>query len=176
MDANAAQIAGPGGQYLQIEPVRYQFEDLERQKAEVERRNAQILQRYGRYVLSKDDANWLMVRIAASDGRREWEAVDPAFRVQDLQRLVEWLRSLAAATRMEISKFRGIEPCLRLEAQRSGESVVLQALFESECHPSRRHSSGDPYVVEMIATPGALRRFADALEEKLRPFPIRELP
>lgn len=54
----------------------------------------------GRYqypeIVEGMDANWLMILMLASDGKRRWWSYDPALLTTEVSSLAGWLRNVAA--------------------------------------------------------------------------------
>jgi hypothetical protein len=115
------------------------------------------------------DANWLNVRMLASDGRRRWTSDEATLLTWDLQRLINWLRA-AADTELgthPIDVYSGLEPSLQFEA-RVNKTTTIRALFSDQFAPP----TGRPWI-DFTPGPNALQRFANALEHASVSFPIR---
>jgi hypothetical protein len=148
-----ARLTGPIEHQLELEPIGYQSGNA----------------------TNEWDANWLLVRIRAKDARREWSATDPAFLTWELRSLVSWLHGLADGERDRARAFGGIEPCLKFEADGSGDATRLRVRFQLEFLPPTREWWNAEAKAWIDFQPGAegLRRFADELEAELVRFPTR---
>ncbi len=146
-------LVGPPGRSLELQPLRYEF--------------ALAPGMLHAPVTNDWDANWLVVRMAAADERRQWSSADPAFLTWDLLRLVGWLRAVADRER-ELAVYSALEPNLQLEALQTGTRPKIQAHFSQVFKPP----TGTPSIVFAPET-AALHGFADALEVAMIPFPIR---
>jgi hypothetical protein len=118
-----------------------------------------------------DDANWLRVSLAASDGQRGWEADEPTLLTWEVARLIAWLRAIAAGEEHEPS-IDFIEPELALEVDGSGDEAIVTLTLAYGFRP--------PWVplfeaARLRVRPGAagLRDCADALAAALARFPER---
>jgi hypothetical protein len=150
-----ARLTGPPDHVFDLHPISYEFPEAN----------------------SGWDANWIVVRIAVTDGRRRWSATDPAFLTWELNSLVRWLRGLAHAAPDLDDSFGAIEPNLEFKAEVRGEGVRLRALFSHEFHPewAAWRSSGRKYDLSQVGVdfrPGlaGLRSFADDLGRELSAF------
>ena len=108
-----ARLTGPAAETLELTLLSYQFPWL-------------------------DEDNWLIVRLAVTDGERQWSATDPAFEVSDLWRLAEWLRKVADSDPDARPYWGATEPNLSFEVTGCGEATRLRALFAQAFHPSYR--------------------------------------
>jgi hypothetical protein len=141
-----ARLRGPTDHVLELTPLAYEFPDS-----------------------TEDyDANWVIVRMVASDGERRWLAEDPCFLTWDLFSLVFWIRGLAEGADGLLDCYSALEPNLQFERLGKGDATRLTAYFSQEYRPP----VGD---AEITFTPGAdgLRRFADELAAALLDFPVR---
>ena len=150
-----AQLTGPSPFRLDLTPLRYQFPGN----------------------TGDWDADWLVVKMHAADGNRDWESVDPAFLTWELRSLVEWLRALASGTEGDENWFGCVEPNLQFSAARDAAGICLRAVFEQEFRPpgTRIDEPGEDEEIEIEfrPSPEQLRRFADQLDAELEPFPVR---
>lgn len=152
-----ARLIGPESHILDLEPIRYEFP---------------IPGRLVDSPIDNDwDANWVIVRIDVNDGQRQWSATHPAFLTWDLLGLVDWLRGLAAGASVT-PRFEGMEPNLQFEAEATGESTMLKAIFQQEFLPPGLEVP-DVAVIEFYPGAEGLQRFADELKESMKGFPVR---
>lgn len=172
-----ARLQDEAGRYFVIAPLRYQFEDLERERSRVERKNQETQRPLGRgrIVLTDTDANWLVVRIEVSDGEDQWVETDPAFLVEELQKLVVWMRDRAEGVPDTELGYGILEQLLELRSEATENGLRLHATFFRRFRPQRPHAQTGPYVIELQPTADSMRRFADELEEELRSFPPRRV-
>jgi hypothetical protein len=155
MHDTAPRLIGPPRHVLELEPVSYQYH---------------IAGTILHAPITNDwDANWLNVRMLASDGRRHWTSTEPALLTWDLHRLINWLRAAADAElwTQPMDIYSGLEPSLQFEA-RVNKTTKIRALFTDQFAPP----TGRPWI-DFIPGPTALQRFADALEHTSASFPIR---
>lgn len=102
------------------------------------------------------------------DGQRRWSVVDPALLTWEVARLAQWLRAVAQGAAETPTVYEAIEPNLKFQARRAGDSVYLRATFDQEFSPWE----GEPWI-DFAPTADALRQFADDLDAALARFPER---
>jgi hypothetical protein len=155
-----ARLAGPPDRALELQLLSYEFAHAD----------------------DRWDANWLIVRIAAVDGPKQWSAAAPAFLTWELADLIAWLRKVADVCGDVRDGFDAIEPNLRFEAEGQGGSIQVRASLSHEFHPgwTAWRDSGSRYDLEDVVLAfelGAteLRQFADELAQELTRFPERSV-
>ena len=92
-----ARIGDALGRFMDLRPLRYEFDNLQERQALAAAWNASRAPGNPRRVVNEDDANYLIAQLTASDGEEPWSVAFPFLRVQDLRRQAEWLRSRADA-------------------------------------------------------------------------------
>jgi hypothetical protein len=150
-----AKLTGAADFSLELTPIEYQFPDN----------------------TEEWDADWLVVRMHASDGKREWTSIDPAFLTWELRSIAAWCRGLAAGVALPAPEHCCVEPNLQLLATSSEVGFLLKVVFEQEFRPPGTRWGEPDADLEVYADfhPSAeeLIRFADELEAELEPFPVR---
>ena len=151
-----ARLVARSAHWFSLTPASYQFVDLRTQ-------------------WNDDDANWLVVRLEAMLGGREWSAVDPALQTWDIAALASWCDAMAAGTLMAGNWWSGLEPNIRLEAGEASGGV--RTLFVELAH-----QFGPPALPidqelreQMDVERTALESVAGDLRSELRPFPVRRV-
>jgi len=115
------RLAGPPDHLLEFEPLRYQYPALPGRSQPG----------------SADwDANWVVVRILASDGERRWGNADPAFTTWELNELVQWFRYIASGELKAPAAFEATEPCLQFEVRSAPGVPQVRAVFDLEFRPA----------------------------------------
>src|SRR5258708_3914951 len=147
------RLIGPPRHLLELEPVSYQYH---------------IAGTILHAPITNDwDANWLNIRMLASDGRRQWTSTEPALLTWDLHRLING-RPAAADPELgtqPLDVASGLRPRRRVEAG-VNKTHRPRALLSAQSAPP----PGQPLIV-FIPRPPALPRFADALEHASASFP-----
>lgn len=155
-----ARLEGPSWRFMELLPLRYQFGHPD----PVAAASADVW-----------DANWLVVRLIARDGNREWTSDDPAFLTWELLDLAAWFQDLADRSSHDLIEFDGTEPNLHFTAEGSGDLTCLRAFFELEYRPENirwKIPFGELFV-EFVPGAEALRRFGKDLRSQLEEFPQR---
>lgn len=120
-----------------------------------------------------DDANWLIVRIAAEYSGISWTAEDSCLRTFELVRLREWLESVKEGELIDSEiAFTENELGFRYESQ----SGVLAIILDFRFHPkgdAYDYDVDDEYVVEFHVTSKQLSSLIDSLDRYIRKFPER---
>lgn len=124
---------------------------------------------------NETDANWLLVSISVDHPKGSWSSTDPSLLTWEVERLVDWLRSVANET-AEGDKLSFLEPNLRFEIV-DGSPKKIRAYFEWESRPNWAPSDGagmDDLWVEFELKFSDLLAAADSLEHDLQKFQRRE--
>jgi uncharacterized protein (TIGR02996 family) len=145
------RLIGPSDRALDLEPLGYEFDRASRDY----------------------DANWMVVRMEARDGRRQWSAVDAAFLTWELLDLAAWFRAIADAAPHVREMFGAIEPNLSFVVEGRGDAARVRAEFDAEFLPPQGEEATPCDFIEFQPGSAGLRRFADGLSLAMRPFPVR---
>jgi len=156
-----AHLVGPPDRSLELQPVRYQFEW-----------EGSVVSAPGDLDY---DANWLVVRLNASDGGRKWSADGATFLTWELEDLAAWFGDLAGRAIAVPSDFEGLEPNLHFSAEGVGDDTRLKAFYELEYRPEdiRWEIPFGEFFVEFRPSAETMKRFAQEMENQLREFPSR---
>jgi hypothetical protein len=154
----ALRLAGPQGQYLELEIIGYQFPAATQEQG------------LGR-VDNDWDANWISVRIRVSDSSEGWTRTAPALLTWELRRLARWLAIVASGGHPKPDVWTGLEPNLQLVI--SGKPTTLVVYLRQEFRRPGSTLEDEPTAIELAATPAEMAEFVDGLERALTRFPIR---
>lgn len=125
---------------------------------------------------SWDDANWLVVEVAASGPAGVWRFRDPALQTAEATRLAAWLETVASGRRPVYQRMDFLEPVLAFELQEPA-SRRFRVLFELEGRPpwanDRTAERWGEVGLEFEPSPGELQAAAGELRAALRRFPER---
>jgi hypothetical protein len=154
------RLAGPGGSYLELHVVGYQFP--------------------GRTPHPGDfdwDANWLIVDGRASDGERSWNFRDPCLLTIEGQELVVWLDAVAA-DRPGLDATNFTEPNLEFRRMSApSEPPVVRVTLRLEARPpwatGVAEEDWDSTWLEFGAQHDDLRAAAAELRSELARYPRR---
>jgi hypothetical protein len=160
--SNSAQLSNASGRFLEIEVLGYQFAIAVGE-----------VNRLGVVELGSGDANWLMVKLKASDGTQTWKSVSPALEDADMPSLVTWLRDLADDAAPAERPWWATEPNLRLVGSGSGTKRIVRVELSQEWRRPGTDLEDDPTVFEMTVGPDQLRQFAADMESISLRFPSR---
>ncbi len=83
-----------------------------------------------------DDANWLVVEVAAKGSDGTWRFRDPALQTTELARLADWLDAVGSGRRPVPQRMDFLEPTLAFELQEP-ESRRFRIIFELDARPPR---------------------------------------
>ncbi len=124
------------------------------------------------------DANWLNVRIRATDATGSWTKVDPCLETGDLPLLSRWLLSIETGVLdppWNPLEFQESNISFDLESPGDG-SAVLQVRFSHECRPPwspQGNTIRDEYIIEFPVADLDIEAAVDRLREEQRRFPAR---
>lgn len=150
-----ARLSAPDGPFVEIEILGYEFPDI-----------------------TEDpwDSNWLVVRIHARNGAREWTAAEPAIDTMELGSLIAGLRSLAAGEVEQID-WEPLEPEIAIHGRRQEGGVKLDVVldygFRSGDPPQSENLDEDKVVISLQLMPLDVQRFAGELDAYQSQFPMR---
>src|SRR5260221_11411243 len=150
-----ARLTGPAEHNLELEVVGYEFPDI------------------ADAVGSDFDANWLMIRMNAAHGERQWSVTNAMLDTFELHNLIQWLRVIADGISDAGDEFLLFEQGLFLKRSGFGDSVCIDVHIGHELLPPDLKKLGKAYVISFSPEVPAIRNFADGLEEMLRMFPVR---
>ena len=140
------------------------------------------------------DADWLMIRMAARDGQREWHVEDPALTTVEARELVAWLRRVAAREShaparqpsraawaeaygppSNLGRFEALEPKIGFRAHDLEDAIELVAIFSHEFLPETGTGRrlAERHELPLRVSPEDIERFASALEADASRFPVR---
>lgn len=120
------------------------------------------------------DSDWLNVRIRVKLPEVSWVATDPSLLTWELERLIEWLESIADGERVNAEE-SFTEPNLRFELIEE-EPKRLRVYFELESRPGWAAYDAarmDDLWVEVEIDAEKLKESAASLREDLKRFAIR---
>lgn len=179
-----ARLDGTNGQFLELTPVAYWREVITPPPDA-----GQVLEtgvdEYGnrwqrvRWTPNDLDANWLVVHMAASNGRRWWDETASGFMTWDLWNLVAWMRRLAEGrkTGRTWDGWWSADYEVEMEATGSGDDAVLTVMLGGWVivQDVRRGENLPEQEYNPASAPGiaGMYRFADELEAEMQPFPVR---
>lgn len=146
-----AKLTGPDGRMLDLEPLRYQFPTA----------------------ANDWDANWLVIRMSANDGKRRWTAYDPALLTWDVYRLIQWLRSIARHDKHAKPEIGFTEPNVSFKSSWAGERLTVKAALTQEFRPPGSTHVWDVGVLTFQPSVVAVQEFARGLERAMKALPIR---
>jgi len=124
------------------------------------------------------DANWLNVRIRATDAMGSWTKVDPCLETGNLPLLSGWLLSIGTGVLdPPWNPLEFVEPNISFElGSLTDGGPVLRVRFELECRPPWSQAdtvSENPYIIEFPLSDLDLKAAVDCLVEEQRRFPPR---
>lgn len=150
-----------GTNYLSIEPMAYQFEDVR---------------------VDPYDANWLLIDGRARCGTEEWNFLEPCLLVDEARNLATWL-TRAARGLVEPMELNGssdllptqshLEPNLGFSLVSCDPSaVVIRTFLWLESQPPSVTSERE-FFMDLTIAPSDLKHAVAAWETELAEFPLR---
>ncbi|GHD79750.1 WapI family immunity protein [Salinibacterium amurskyense] len=150
-----------GTNYLSIEPMAYQFEDVR---------------------VDPYDANWLLIDGRARWGAEEWNFLEPCLLVDEARNLGTWLLRAARGLvePMELSGQSELLPTLNFVEPNLGFSlvsfepsaIVIRVFLWLESQPPSVTSERE-FFLDLTISPSDLTRAVAAWEQELAEFPLR---
>lgn len=122
------------------------------------------------------DANWLMIRLQASDGVSTWTSTSPVLEDRDLPPLVDWLHDLVSRADAAETEWGATEPNLHLVARGSGPTREIRVELSQEWRRPGTDLEDDPSVVELSVPLDRIHQFAKEIEAISLSFPVRRGP
>jgi hypothetical protein len=152
MPSPVPALVGPRDRSLELQPVAYQFE-LQGGTACAP-------------IDTEWDGNWLVVRVTAVDGQRQWSGTHPAFLTGSYSNLLGGC--VPSLTVNAALLYSALGPNLQFEEWGTGVNPWIQARCGHEFAPP----TGDPSIV-FRPDVADVHRFAGALEATMHNFAIR---
>ncbi|MGV8912663.1 MAG: WapI family immunity protein [Rhodoglobus sp.] len=150
-----------GTNYLSIEPMSYQFEDVR---------------------VDPYDANWLLIDGRARWGSEEWNFLDPCLLVEEALNLGTWLTRAAhgLVEPIELSGAGALQPTISHVEPNLGfglvsfgsAAVVLRVFLWLESQPPRVTSDME-FFMDLTIAPRDLKHAVAAWQTELAEFPLR---
>ncbi|MBH0082687.1 hypothetical protein [Salinibacterium sp. SWN167] len=150
-----------GTNYLSIEPMAYQFEDVR---------------------VDSYDANWLLIDGRARCGSEEWNFLEPCLLVDEARSLGRWLTRAARGLvePMELSGAGALQPTISHVEPNLGfglvsfapAAVVLRVFLWLESQPPSVTSEME-FFMDLTIAPSDLKQAVAAWETELAEFPLR---
>jgi hypothetical protein len=127
------------------------------------------------------DDDWCLVRVSVRQGQDHFERVDPALEANDLIRIRDWFRALAADRLPRYAHLGFIEPCLGFEfLARDDAGVRFAVLLSHELRPHfqlrQLGAVSDDWIVVFHLDPARLAAVAAAIDAAIARFPVRSDP
>ena len=116
------------------------------------------------------DANWVQVKIHATDGTHEVSARAPAFLAWEIVELIDWLRGVPDGRAR--AGFCGYEPLLQFEYDPETPDAGITA-FLSRAFLPPEVLRVDEWPLRLSVGLEHVRAFADELEAEARAYPVR---
>lgn len=150
-----------GTNYLSIEPMAYQFEDVR---------------------VDPYDANWLLIDGRARWGSEEWNFLEPCLLVDEARNLGTWLTRAAngLVAPIELDGASALEPTISHVEPNLGfdlvsfdpSAVVLRVFLWLESQPPSVTSDME-FFMDLTLSPSDLKRAVAAWASELAEFPLR---
>jgi hypothetical protein len=119
----------------------------------------------------ESDVNWLQIRLQVDDPQGvSCDRTAPCLYTWSLLGVARWLRDVADGDGEPGWYYPSEEPNLAFGWEPDEQLIILRLLLSQEFSPT---GSFLEYELRLRCRPGALRRFADALEADAARFPIR---
>lgn len=160
-----ARLEDTQGRWLELTPLRYQFEWHECDYVE--------------------DANWLVLRFAAHDGTKAWQCRqqgEPAFQTWSAAALIAWLRGILDGRVGDDDQWwrgwRTMEKLIGFEASVEDSVLHLDAVLNGEFLPlpdEEKYHHAEPLRIAFTPSLDHVRTFMEELEVELKPFPERSV-
>lgn len=124
------------------------------------------------------DANWLNVRIRATDAMGSWTKVDPCLETGSIPLLCRWLLSIGTGVfDPPWNPLEFQEPNISFKLQHAEDgSEVLHVRFSHECRPPwspQENTIREEYAIEFPVSDLDLEAAVDCLRAEQRRFPPR---
>lgn len=127
---------------------------------------------------NEDDANWLTIRIAATNRRGSWQAHDPSLQTWEAEVLAEWLEVLSEGHRLADPDFLEANLIFNF-VEHVGDHIRLRIWFNNEFKPpwvTQHLCVADDVSVDLSVPVADLEAAAESLRADLRRFPRRAVP